>query len=127
MVPEGSEKVPPQAAADPPPTETGPVPQNATAGRAVPDDSMQKAAAPNAASTGKGYTIQVASVQSAERADQILRQLTGQGYAAYTVQSQVNGKPWYRLRIGYYDQRGQAQELMTRLKADNYDPFLIKF
>ncbi len=127
LEPETSQEARPQGAADPLPAETGPEPQNATASRAVQDDLKQGAASPNAASTGKGYTIQVASVQSAERADQILRQLTNQGYAAYTVQSQVNGKSWYRLRIGYYDQREKAQDLMKRLQAENYDPFLIKF
>jgi general secretion pathway protein D len=84
-----------------------------------------KSAAPE--SKGKGFTVQVASVDSADAADQILKQLTSQGYAAYTVQSQVDGKPWYRLRIGYYDQREAADDLMSRLRADHYDPFLIQF
>ncbi len=125
--PETSKGVPPQGTAALPPTETGPALQNTAESRTVQADPQQQTTAPDAAPTGKGYTIQVASVQSAERADQILKQLTSQGYAAYTVQSQVNGTTWYRLRIGYYDQREKAQDLMTRLQADNYDPFLIKF
>ena len=80
-----------------------------------------------ASTSTKGFTVQVASVQSAQKADQILKRLTGLGYAAYTVQSTVDGVPWYRLRIGYYDQRDDAQAMMARLQADNYDPFLIKF
>lgn len=87
----------------------------------------KSAAAEAPASKGKGFTVQVASVDSADAADKILKQLTSQGYAAYTVQSQVDGKPWYRLRIGYYDQRETAEDLMSRLRADHYDPFLIQF
>ena len=94
---------------------------------AVESTSQSDAASIPAPTPTKGFTVQVASVQSAQKADQILKRLTGLGYAAYTVQSTVDGVPWYRLRIGYYDQRDDAQAMMARLQADNYDPFLIKF
>jgi len=94
---------------------------------AVESTSQSDAASIPAPTSTKGFTVQVASVQSAQQADQILKRLTSLGYAAYTVQSTVEGVPWYRLRIGYYNQRDDAQAIMSRLQADNYDPFLIKF
>jgi general secretion pathway protein D len=76
---------------------------------------------------GARYTIQVASVQSVAQADQVLKQLTMQGFAAYTVRTDINAKTWYRLRIGYFDQPEATHELMERLRADHFDPILIKF
>lgn len=117
----------PQGAADSAPTETTDQPQTVSLNRADQADTRQPSKHTSVTAPSKGFTVQVVSVQSSQKADQILKQLTRQGYAAYTVQSQVNGNPWYRLRIGYYDQRDQAQDLITRLKADNYDPILIEF
>jgi septal ring-binding cell division protein DamX len=127
MEPDRSAEPQPQGAADPAPIETTDPPQTVSSNRTGPVDTQQRPKQGLATAPSNGYTVQVASVESAARADNILKQLTSRGYAAYTVQSQVNGKPWYRLRIGYYDQRDQAQDLMTRLQADNYDPILIQF
>jgi general secretion pathway protein D len=76
---------------------------------------------------GATYTIQVASVQSVAQADQVLKQLTMQGFAAYTVRTDINDKAWFRLRIGYFDRPEATHELMERLRADHFDPILIKF
>lgn len=128
MEPEKSTEPLPQEAADSTPVETTDQPHTVLSNHPDPaDDAQQPPKETSATPQGKGYTVQVVSVQSAEKADNILKQLTSKGYAAYTVQTQVNGKPWYRLRIGYYNRRDQAQDLMTRLKADNYDPLLIQF
>lgn len=78
-------------------------------------------------SDAQGYTVQVASVQSALRADQILKQLTGKGYAAYTVQTEVERQTWYRLRIGYFATADSAEHLLSKLRTDNYNPLLVKF
>ncbi len=75
----------------------------------------------------EGYTVQVAAVQDAQSADEMLKQLVAHGYAAYTVQSTAGSKTWYRLRIGYYDQPATAKEIIARLRSDRYDPILIKF
>lgn len=123
LEPERSTEPQPQGAEDPAPIETADQPHTTSASRTDQTDAQP----PSVTSANKGYTVQVAKVQNAQAADQILKQLTGQGYAAYTVQSQVNGKTWYQLRIGYYDRRDQALNLMTRLQADNYDPLLIEF
>lgn len=74
-----------------------------------------------------GYTVQVASVQSQKRANLILKELTDKGYAAYTVQSDVKGQIWYRLRIGYFATAGSADNLLSKLRDDQYNPLLVKF
>lgn len=80
-----------------------------------------------AARDGGGYTVQVASVPSVEKADKILKKLNKKGYAAYTVQSSVGDKTWYRIRIGYFENPEATKPLMERLNADHYDSLLIKF
>jgi general secretion pathway protein D len=74
----------------------------------------------------QGYTLQVASLRSAEAAGQLLNQLNGKGYAAYTVRSEVDGAQWYRIRIGYFATKKDASAIIDRLKADHFDPILVK-
>jgi general secretion pathway protein D len=74
-----------------------------------------------------GYTVQVASVQSVQQADQILKQLIDQGYPAYTVQTTVGNQTRYRVRIGYFERPDASHELMERLRSDQFKPILIKF
>lgn len=73
-----------------------------------------------------GYTIQVLSVNSIKAADDALASLTKQGFAAYTVRSEVAGETWYRLRIGYFETQAAAAETMAKLRVNQYDPILIK-
>ena len=73
-----------------------------------------------------GYTLQVAAIQDGEKARQLLGELTAKGYAAYAVRSEVDGKIWYRLRIGYFPSEAEAQAVIQRLRADQYKPLLIK-
>ena len=86
-------------------------------------------AEPKSATRNKiaGYTVQVASVQSVQQADRILKQLTDQGYAAYTVQTTIGDQTWYRIRVGYFDRPDASSELMERLRANQFKPILIKF
>jgi general secretion pathway protein D len=75
---------------------------------------------------GVGYTLQVASVQTAEKADQMIVQLIDKGYAAYAVRAEVNGITMYRIRIGYFSAKTQAAPVIERLKADQFNPIFIK-
>ena len=88
---------------------------------------VQAQSKPTVPSKATGYTVQVASVQSVQQADTALKQLTDNGYAAYTVQTTVGGNTWYRIRIGYFDHAEATHELMDRLRSDHFDPILIKF
>ena len=74
---------------------------------------------------GKGFTIQVASVKNAQDADRLLQELMSQGYAAYTVRSEINGNVWYRLRVGYYIQPEAAEKVMLGLRDKRYQPILV--
>ena len=51
------------------------------------------------------YTIQVGVFRNANRADQKVRELQGEGYPAYSVQSDAG----VRVRIGYFTNRADAE------------------
>jgi general secretion pathway protein D len=74
-----------------------------------------------------GYTVQVASVATVALADQILKKLTDKGYPAYMVQTGSGATAQFLIRIGYFEDETAAKPLMEKLKADAYEPVMIKF
>lgn len=117
-----------------PPTAAG-APDHSTApARAPTTDVVQPAAVAPARTTSsagdangpQGFTLQVAAVKSAQEADVLVRELMEKGYAAYAVRSQSDGQTWYRLRIGYFATRTEADPVMDRLRSQRYTPILIK-
>jgi general secretion pathway protein D len=75
----------------------------------------------------RGYTLQVAAYQDAKKADNELMNLTSLGFAAYTVQNRTGSDVWYRLRVGVFERPEDAKVLMERLRAEQFNPILIKF
>lgn len=65
--------------------------------------------------TGK-YTIQFSAWNTKAKADDQASKLVAGGYEAYVDQSAYEGETWYRVRIGRYDSRGQAREVIARLQ-----------
>ena len=75
----------------------------------------------------KVYTIQVAAFKNQKDADRRVAQLKEQGLNAYTtVSEKSNNIRWYRVRIGMFQDRQQALDLIDRLKADNITAILVK-
>ncbi len=153
QTPVPAETAPPQPTGavetKPAPTQEPPATSPAAAPSAVQPESTHRAVAPapvagtasqpvvtQKPATGKiatppsdragGYTIQVASLQTPEAADQLLQELTALGFAAYVVRAENSGKIWYRLRVGYYDQQKPAEEVMAQLRTNRYNPILLK-
>jgi cell division protein FtsN len=75
----------------------------------------------------RGYTLQVAAYQDAKKADTELMNLTSLGFDAYTVQNRTGSDVWYRLRVGVFERPEDAKVLMERLRAEQFNPILIKF
>ena len=76
---------------------------------------------------GGGYTVQVAAVGTVQQADQILQKLTDKGYPAYTVQTGSGATTQFLVRIGFFAEEKATDQLMKKLKADQYDPALVRF
>jgi cell division septation protein DedD len=83
------------------------------------------AAAPPPA--GSGYAVQVAALNVRSEADAIAKKLTSKGYAAY-VQTPSDGTPSvYRVRIGTFKTRREAETVAARLqKEEQYKPWVTK-
>jgi cell division septation protein DedD len=93
---------------------------------APPKDKEAPAAAP-APPPGSGYAVQVAALNVRSEADAIAKKLTSKGYAAY-VQTPSDGTPSvYRVRIGTFKTRREAETVAARLqKEEQYKPWVTR-
>jgi cell division septation protein DedD len=92
---------------------------------APPKDKEAPAAA--AAPPGSGYAVQVAALNVRSEADAIAKKLASKGYAAY-VQTPSDGTPSvYRVRIGTFKTRREAETVAARLqKEEQYKPWVTR-
>jgi DedD protein len=98
---------PERSSASPEPTAAGPkpVPSGATA-----------------------WVVQVASLGSSSAAQKLQNELRGQGYPAFVEQALVNGKTYYRVRVGPEVDRGRADALAARLQdATSNKPLVQRY
>lgn len=79
----------------------------------------------DAAARGK-LTVQVASVKDMKAADEMVAKLKKKGYSARRVMGKVPGKGiWFRVRIGYFDNKADAGDTLRRLKKDKLAGILV--
>ncbi|ESQ17375.1 MAG: SPOR domain-containing protein [Thiohalocapsa sp. PB-PSB1] len=64
------------------------------------------------------WIVQVASLGSPSAATRLQDELRGKGYAAFVEQATVNGKRYFRVRVGPETERGQADNLAARLERE---------
>jgi cell division septation protein DedD len=84
-----------------PPAKTAPV---APLQRPSRDDGARASAEP----AGNGFAIQVAALREPEEADAIVKRLAGKGYSAYVVAPAKGQPPVYRVRVGKFKERREA-------------------
>ena len=112
----------PHPAATPTPTRTARVAAKATAPPASPVPRPKaEPSAPADEWADAGWTVQVIATTDLEQATNLARQLKGKGYEAYTVQAPLQGRTWYRVRVGRSSSRAKAKELEQRLKNDGME------
>jgi cell division septation protein DedD len=77
--------------------------------------------------TGSGFVVQVAAVNDRREADAIARRLSDKGYPSF-VTTPPNGVPkMFRVRIGKYPTRREAETIAGRLeKEDQFKPWITK-
>ena len=98
------------AAAKPPRSE--PAPKEKEAPRAAPPGTA--AAEP----AGDGYAVQIAALGVRSDADAIAKRLSSKGYAAYVL-SPPGGKPSvYRVRVGKFPTKREAETVAARLQRE---------
>jgi DedD protein len=76
--------------------------------------------------TGPVYTIQAASLRDAKDADRMVQKLKKSGFPAYRAIGKIPGKGiWFRVRIGEYKRKSEAQSVMKKLEKEGLKPILV--
>lgn len=73
------------------------------------------------------YWIQIASFSTKLKAEDMQRMLAGKSLTSYLISSVVSGKTWYRVRIGPYNSKADAERWLTTIRniPDCSDAFII--
>jgi len=94
-------------------------PQERTAATAAAQPAAQAAAKPAAKPAARPksmsvteYWIQAGSFSSASRADEVSRRLEERGLATRTITRDLNGKTHFRLRVGPYPSKAEAEKFL---------------
>lgn len=120
----------PTVAQTAPETPAAPKPEAQPSAQAVQTPAATQATeAPSstpAAPKGRQYAIQVASLKDANSAKIIRDKFRSKGYPAYTQEAVVEGRgQWFRVRIGPYSNRSQAENDLDRLQKAGVDAILF--
>jgi len=71
-------------------------------------------------------TLQVASLQDAKTADEMVARLRKEGYSAHRTSVTIPGKGrWYRIQVGRFSDREQAAKTMHALESKGLKPILV--
>jgi cell division septation protein DedD len=124
---------PPPAPAPAPETPSAPAAKTAEAPPPAPAPPAKAAAPPPAASAasaepaGPGFAIQVAALRERTEAEAVVKRLTGKGYAAYVVAPAPGTAAVYRVRVGKFKERREANSVAARLqKEEQFKPWIVR-
>ena len=76
---------------------------------------------------GTGFAIQVAALRKRDEAEVIVKRLAAKGYPAYVV-APTKGEPSvFRVRVGKFKDRGEADTVAARLqKEEQFKPWVVR-
>ena len=77
----------------------------------------QNAQAVKKNSAGQQWTVQIKSSADRKFADTWADRLKAKGYDAFVAQGEVKGQTWYRVRVGHFAARADAEALRTTLET----------
>jgi DedD protein len=128
---------PPKAAPVAAPAPAAPAPATPAAAPPAPAPSTPAPATPAAANRpspgipteprGSGYAIQVAAFSGRGEAETIVKRLAGKGYSAYLVTPQAGQPPMFRVRVGKFTARADAERVATRLeREEQFKPWITR-
>ena len=63
------------------------------------------------------WTVQIKSSTDKKYADTWAARLKAKGYDAFVVEGDVKGQTWYRVRVGHFAARQEAEALRTKLES----------
>jgi cell division septation protein DedD len=125
---EGSNPPPEQLKAAAPPAAPPPTkPAAAQRTTAPPAPKEPAPAAQSADAQGTGYAVQIAALNIRSEADAIAKRLAAKGYAAYVMNPPAGTPQIYRVRIGKFGSRREAETIATKLeKEEQFKPWVTR-
>jgi len=76
---------------------------------------------------GGGYAIQVAAFNARGEAETLVTRLSGKGYAVYLVTPQAGQPAMFRVRVGKFRERAEAERVAARLERDEqFKPWITR-
>jgi cell division septation protein DedD len=76
---------------------------------------------------GAGFAVQIAALNVRSEADAIAKRLASKGYAAYVMMPASGAPPIYRVRIGKFGSRLEAETIKTKLeKEEQFKPWITR-
>jgi cell division septation protein DedD len=76
---------------------------------------------------GDGFAIQVAALAKREEAETIVRRLTERGYSAYVIAPASGTPSVFRVRVGKFKERREAEAVSARLqKEEQFKPWIVR-
>lgn len=82
----------------------------------------ESAASAEAGDQGKVWRAQVNAFPDERSAIQLVDRLKNKGYNAYVSEAQNRGKTWYRVNVGRYDSREEANTIVEALRTKENHP-----
>jgi len=67
------------------------------------------------ADLSKKWSVQISAAPAKESADTLVQRLKANGYDGYVVQAEVKGQTYYRVRVGRFDAREEAESVRQSL------------
>jgi cell division protein FtsN len=115
-------ELPAQPVAAPRPAPTRPVP----AAKLAPPPK-QTVVPPAPAASGDGYAVQIAAVNERGEADAMAKRLSSKGYAAYVLAPAAGTPSMYRVRIGKFGTKREADTIAAKLqKEEQFKPWVTR-
>ena len=80
-----------------------------------------------AAVTSGGFAVQITALRDRGEADAIVKRLVTKGYPAYVLNPVPGKPPVYRVQVGRYKNRGDADRIAGRLKKEEqFSPWVTR-
>jgi cell division septation protein DedD len=117
-----------------PPAETLPTPRADTAQESASARAESKAPPPERrmasasnAPDASGFAIQVAALRQRAEAESVARGLTTKGYPAYVMNPDAGAPAVFRVRVGKFKDRREAESVAARLqKEEQFKPWIVR-
>lgn len=73
------------------------------------------------------FAVQIAALRERSEADAIAKRLAGKGYQAYVLVPAVGAPPVYKVQVGRFKNRGDAEKTAARLKKEEqFSPWVTR-